>query len=236
MTLLDDAVFVPAFIVTLLEMTEVVALVFALSGGAHGFRDTVAGAIAGVAAVAAVAVVAGSALDRLPSDLLLGPSAIVLAAFAVLLFRGTVRTYRRSRAQRQGVAGAFPAPHPAVSFGAGLSVGAVETTEAVIVLLALSAPGYGWTAVAGALSAGAILVVLALLLHGQIRKIKVSTLRGTATAMLLTYAIYWGGEALHIPWPWDDLTLIPIFVAAALAVTAAVWLLGRTSLPVETKS
>ncbi len=236
MTLIDDAVFVPAFIVTLLEMTEVVALVFALSGGDHGLRDTIAGALTGVAVIGTVALLAGSALDRLPPDLLLGPSAIVLAAFTVFLFRGTLRTYRRSRAQRQGAAGAFPAAPPVVSFGAGFSVGAVETTEAVIVLLALAAPGYGWTTLAGAVSAGAILVVLALLLHGQIRKVKITTLRGAGTAMLLTYAVFWGGEALHVPWPWDDLTLLPIFGAAALVVAGTVWLLGRAPLPVETKS
>ena len=236
MVLLYAPVFVPAFLIVLLEMTEVVALVFALGAGTPGLRTAIYGALSGTALVAVVALAAGAALDRLPSAYLLGPSAIVLAAFGVFLFRSTLRSYRRAWAASQGGGGPAPATHPVVQFGGGFSVGAVETTEAVIVLLALAAPGYGFTALVAAVVAGALLVGLAWLLHGQIRRIKVPALKAAATALLFTFSVFWAGEALKFSWPGGDLVLLPIFLGAAVLVRAAVQAADRPPVRVETKS
>ncbi|MCI4353138.1 MAG: hypothetical protein L3K14_07115 [Thermoplasmata archaeon] len=235
MSLLYAPVFVPAFLIVLLEMTEVVALVFALGGGARGLRTAVWGAISGTALVAAIALVAGAAVERLPSTYVLGPSAVVLAAFGVFLFQSTVRSYRRAQAA-SGSAGPAPEPHPVVQFGSGFSVGAVEATEAVIVLLALAAPGYGFTALVAALAAGALLVGLAVMLHGQIRRIKIPALKTAATALLFTFAVFWAGETLGFHWPGSDLVLLPLFIAAALLVRGAVRVTIGPSIRVETKS
>lgn len=227
-------VFVPAFLVTLLEMTEVVALVFALSAGGRGLRVAIYGALSGVAVVALIALLAGAVLERLPSTYLLAPSAIVLAGFGVFLFQSSLRSYRRARAARAGAPP--PEPHTVVQFGGGFSVGAVEATEAVIVLLALAAPGYGVTALVGAVVAGLLLVVLAWALHGQIRRIKVPPLKAGATALLFTFAVFWAGEALKVPWPYDDLSLLPLFAVSAILVRTAIWVADRPSVRVETKS
>jgi uncharacterized membrane protein len=228
-------VFVPAFLITLLEMTEVVALVFALSAGGPELRTAIFGALSGVALIGAIALGAGTAIDRLPSSYLLGPSAVVLAGFGVFLFRSTLRAYRRARAAKEGTAAPYE-PHPVVQFGAGFSVGAVETTEAVIVLLALAAPGYGVTTLLGAITAGAILVVLAWALHGQIRRIKVPPLKAGATALLFTFSVFWAGEALHVAWPGDDLFLLPLFVIAAILVRTAIGFADRPAVRLETKT
>lgn len=235
MVLVNAAVFIPAFLITLLELTEVVALVFALSSGGAELRAAIYGALAGVALVSAIALVAGTALDRLPSSYLLGPSAIVLAGFGVFLFRSTLRSYRRARAARTGTGGGGTEPRPVVQFGAGFSVGVVETTEAVIVLIALAAPGYGFTALVGALVAGTILVALAAVLHGQIRRIKVPVLKAGATALLFTFSVFWAGEALHLSWPGSDLILLPLFGAALILVRVAISLAERPAVRVETK-
>ncbi len=73
MVLLYAPVFLPAFLITLLELTEVVALVFAVSAGGPGLRHAVYGALSGVALVSAIALVAGAAIERLPPAYLLGP-------------------------------------------------------------------------------------------------------------------------------------------------------------------
>jgi uncharacterized membrane protein len=229
-------VFVPAFLITLLEMTEVVALVFALSAGGSELRTAIFGALSGVAVVALIALGAGAAIERLPPSYLLGPSAVVLAGFGVFLFRGTLRSYRRARATKSGTAAPAPETHPVVQFGAGFSVGVVESTEAVIVLLALAAPGYGLTTILGATTAGALLVLLAWAFHGQIRRIKVPLLRLGATSLLFTFSIFWAGEALHVSWPGDDLFLLPVFVLAVIVVRLAIGLADRPVVPVETKS
>ena len=229
-------VFVPAFLITLLEMTEVVALVFAVSAGGPGLRTVIYGALSGVALVSAIALIAGAAIDRLPSTWLLGPSAVVLAAFGVFLFRSTLRSYRRAHATTQTPIGSGSLPHPVVAFGGGFSVGIVETTEAAIVLLALAAPGFGVTALVAALAAGALLVGMAWILHGQIRRIKVPLLKAGATALLFTFAAFWAGEALKVTWPLGDFSLVPLFIVAAVLVRSAVWVVERPPVRVETKS
>jgi Ca2+/H+ antiporter, TMEM165/GDT1 family len=229
-------VFVPAFLITLLELTEVVALVFAFSGEGRGLRNAIYGALSGVAVVSAIALVAGAAVERLPPTYLLGPSAVVLGGFGIFLYRSTQRSYRRARSPISGPSAPPADTPPVVHFGGGFSIGVVETTEAVIVLLALAAPGYGWTALVAALIAGAVLVALAAVLHGQIRRIKVPLLKAGATGLLFTFAVFWAGEAVGYSWPGSDLVLLPLFLVAVLLVHASIVVSLRAPVRVETNS
>ncbi len=216
-----------AFVITVLELTEVVALVFALGVEPGTLRPAALGAAAGTAAVTTLAVAAGAALLAFPERYLLWASAVVLAAFGVFLFRSTLRTYRRS----QGV-GVAPARNPAVlRFAGGFGVGAIETTEAVVVLLALTAAGAGSSAVVGAVAGGVCLVVAAGAVRERIRRIKTAWLKLGATSMVLTFSAFWAGEAAGLRWPGADLALLPIFGVALLAVRGAVELGLRRRVP-----
>lgn len=221
MTFVLPGALILAFVITLVEMTEVAVLVLALGAAEEGLRHAAAGAVAGTAVVAVIAVLVGSAVSQLPSQLLLAASAIVLTAFGVFLFRSTLRTYRQSRAR---AAGAAPTPRrpPVVHFAGGFTVGAIEAVETVVVLIPIAAAGQATAAVVGAVSAGVVLVVAVLLAHEQIRKIKTPWLKLGATALIFTYAVFWGGEALGVSWPLGDLFLIPLFVIAVVVVRAAI--------------
>ncbi len=221
-----------AFLITVLEMTEVVALVFALSADHRSVRSGALGAAGGTVLVGGIALGFGSLLVALPENLMLWAAAIVLLGFGVFLFRSTVRTYRRAHAP----ATTTPS-RPRVQFAGGFSVGVVESTEAVIVLLAIAAAGQGVSALIGAAVGGVLLVGLALLLHDRIRRIKVPQLKLAATGLLFTFAVFWAGEALRVPWPDGDLTLLPLFLVAVGLVRLGVWFVEPTSprVPVEPK-
>lgn len=212
-----------AFLITLLEMTEVVILVVAVSAEHPSARPGATGAVAGVGVVSLLAVGVGALLGAFAHLYLLWVSGILLAAFGIFLFRSTLRSYRRAAYPLQGngppreLAGA-------VQFGTGFTVGSVEAVEAVIVLLAITAAGYGLSALVGALAAGAILVVLALLVHERLRKVKVPWLKLLGTSMLFTFAGFWFGEALGVAWPGSDLFLVPLFILSILIVRGAVQL------------
>ncbi len=218
---------VVAFLITLLEMTEVVALVFALGADATSLRHGAAGAIAGTATVALVAVAFGAALVALPHSVLLWASAIVLAAFGVFLFRSTLRTFRRARAAALHPGAPVSPPHRVVQFAGGFTVGAVEATEAVVVLIALAAAGYAGSAVVGALTAGALLVAGAFLVREQIRRIKVPWLKLGATSVIFSFSVFWAGEAVGVQWPGADLFLLVLFAVAVVLVRAALELFLR---------
>lgn len=225
-----------AFLITLLEMTEVVALVFALRAEEGSVRHGALGAVAGTGVVAGIALGAGAAILALPTNYLLIAAAITLYAFGVFLFRSTRRSYRKL--WHPVTAPAAPATadrdHRAVQFGGGFTVGAVESTETVIVLLSLAAAGAGSEAVLGGLAGGAVLVGLALALHERIRKIKVPWLKLGATSMLFTFAVFWTGEVLGVAWPGADLSLLPLFVVALLFLRPAVgWLEGDPAMRFE---
>lgn len=202
-----------AFIITVIELTEVVALVFAFGAGSESIRSGAAGAIAGTAVVGVIALGFGAAIVHLPLDWLHWAAAITLAAFGVFLFRSTLKSYRRAHAGT--AAGGL---HRSLQFAGGFSVGAVETIEVVVVLIALAAGGQGTSAIVGAVGGGVVLVALAAVLHERIRRIKIPLLKLFATGMLFTFAVFWAGEAAGLNWPYADLSLIPLFVLAVVLV------------------
>ena len=221
-----------AFLITVLEMTEVVALVFALGADQRSLRSGAMGAAAGTAVVGGLALGFGAVIVAFPRSDLLWVSAVVLGAFGVFLFRSTLRSYRR--AQRPGSA---PALHPTLQFAGGFSVGAVESIEAVIVLLAIAAAGFGLSALVGAGVGGVLLIAAAAVLHDRIRRLKVPPLKLVATSLLFAFAVFWVGEAAGLPWPYADLSLVPLFLIALGLVRTAVWVLAPppATVPIETK-
>jgi len=212
---------VVALVVTVLEMTEVVALVFALSADQASIRHGATGAVAGVATIALVAAGVGAALMAVPHALLLAASAVVLACFGVFLFRSTLRTYRRELLTRSGPP-APSAPRVITQFAGGFTVGAVEATEVVVVLLALAAAGETGSAVLGAVVGGAALAGAAALVHERIRRVKTRWLKLGADGMVLAFAVFWAGEAAGVRWPGADLVLVPLFAAAVALVRGGV--------------
>jgi Ca2+/H+ antiporter, TMEM165/GDT1 family len=206
-----------AFVITLLEMTEVVALVFALRGDDDSIRHGILGATAGAGVVGALGLVSGAEIAALPERWLLLGASITLFAFGGFIFRGTRRAYRRAW-NPSSSAPASKGGEKAVQFGGGFTVGAVETTEAVIVLVALAAAGQGPSALVGAIAAVVSLLIAAAILHQHIRKVKIPLLRLGATSLLFAFATFYLGEALNVNWPLGDLILVPLFVVAILIV------------------
>jgi uncharacterized membrane protein len=241
---LDPAAVLLALVITVIELTEVVALVFALRSESGTVRTGAFGAVLGVAAVGAVTLGIGAAIRLLPTWVLLAAAAIVLTGMGVFLFRSTLKSYRRARRPSGAAAPGKPGNERVLQFTGGVTVGAVEMTEVAVVLIGVAAGGQGLAAGVGFALGSAALVAFAFALHGQIRKIKVPTLKLGATCMLFTFAVFWAGEVLAVPWPLRntaaaDLVLLPIFAVVFLAVRAALaWRLNGTpvaALPVDTK-
>jgi uncharacterized membrane protein len=228
-----------AFLVTVLELTEVVALVYALGASSRDMRPGVYGAFIGVAFVSLLTLGTGVAILRFASQAtfyLTVVSALILWCFGMFFFRSTVKTYykearRRNGLEVKGKKSILDEVGAKALFSGGFSVGCVETLEAMIVLLALSTGGFGMEAVIGFIAGGALLLVLGYLLHEQVRKIKVAPLKWFGSTMIFTFAIFWSGEALeHVgPFEWPtlltqfpDIFLVPLFVVVLVTVWLAV--------------
>lgn len=222
-------VIVAGFVITLVELTEVVALVFALSADHHTVAHGALGAVSGITVVGVVALAFGALLLTFPRGYLLWASAVVLAGFAVFLFGSTLRSYRKSRARATEAPPESSPSRSSVQFAGGFSVGAVEATEVVVVLLAFAALGYGFSALLGAVVAAVVLVAATAVVHDRIRRIKAPWLKLGANSMLFAFAVFWAGTAAGVVWPGSDLILIPLFLLGLLLVRGAVELgLRRT--------
>lgn len=227
---LNIGAFVTALLVTVVEMTEVVALVFALAADHDTVRHGALGAAGGTAFIGVLALSVGFFLIRLPDNLLLWAATLVLFGFGLFLLRSTRRTYRRQRLRAGGAPA--PASHAGLQFAGGFSIGAVEATETVVVLLALAAGGAWFSAVLGAAVGGAVLVGVASVLHERVRRVKVPALKLGATSLLFAFAVFWAGEAARYPWPGADLILLPLFLVALVLVRGIIGLDARGPVPV----
>jgi uncharacterized membrane protein len=86
--------------------------------------------------------------------------------------------------------------------------------------------------VVGAVVAGILLVAIAAVVHERIRRIKVRLLRLGGTSLVLTFAIFWAGEAAGVSWPGSDLILIPLVILVGLVVRGVIALaVPRTPVP-----
>jgi uncharacterized membrane protein len=96
----------------------------------------------------------------------------------------------------------------------GFSVGAVEAFEAAIVLVGLLPNNFASTTLG--LAGGVVIVVVSTYtLRNHVRKIKQANMKVVVSALLLSFAVFWFGEAVLVL---SDLVLIPLFVAFVLVV------------------
>ncbi len=226
-----------SFLITVLELTEVVAIVYALGAGRPSLRPGAMGSAAGVAVVGGIGILVGVGLTVIPSDITLIAGSALLWGFGFFLLRSTVKTYFKEAKKALGITdsgGHEDGEHLSdrALFAAAFSVGMVETTEAVIVLIAVAAGGYGLEALIGFAAGAALLLALGITLHEKIRTIKVPPLKWIGTSLLFTFAFFWAVESLvdagRFAWPPlpygipPDIQLVPIFLIAMLLVRSAV--------------
>lgn len=228
-----------AFFITLLEMTDVVALVYALGAGARSMRPGLVGAVGGVALVSVVAIAVGLALVGIPDALTHAVGTVIIWGFSFVLLNSTFKTYRRE-AQRKAGQKVQKKEHPPPEaltnrdlVVTGFAVGCGETIEAAIPLLALSATSGSSPVVVGALFAGVVIIVAAYFLHEHIKRIKIPLMKWVATSLLFAFAMLWTLETLgnltviYFPVYWGsiptDILLIPFLIFTLGMVRYAVY-------------
>ncbi|EQD76534.1 conserved hypothetical protein, membrane, partial [mine drainage metagenome] len=112
-----------------------------------------------------------------------------------------------------------PKEHEKVDEGKGItttafSVGAIESFEAAIVLVALFPQGYDST-LEGLIAGIIIVVIAAYILRTQVRKVKQAIMKILVSSLLLTFAVFWYLESFIAI---NDILLFPIFAGFFLFV------------------
>lgn len=206
--LFEVAIFLAALGITALELVEASAVGLALYGDSK--RPSAFLYISsGIVAVFAPMFVIGAIITLLPDVY------VRIVGGALLLYFGLrlVKSARKSVLRRRK--GAVSIEHFEKGIMAtGFSVGAVEAFEAAIVLVALL-PNNFQSTVFGMGTGIAFVIVATYLLRNQVRKVKQANMKVVVSSLLLSFSVFWFGEAFV---ELSDFVLIPLFIVFALIV------------------
>ncbi len=204
----DVAIFLTALGITALELVEAAAVGLALYGDTKRPSAFLYVGL-GIVAVFVPMFLLGALITLLPDVYVRLVGGVLLLYFGLRLVKSARKSVLRSRK------GGFSQAHFEKGIMAtGFSVGAVEAFEAAIVLVALLPNNFQSTVLG--MGAGICVVVAATyLLKTQVRKVKQANMKVVVSALLLSFAVFWFGEAFVEV---NDIVLVPLFVAFALIV------------------
>ena len=204
----DVAIFLAAIGITTLELVEAAAVGLALYGDSK--RPAAFFYVAlGVIAVFVPMFMLGVLITLLPDVYVRLVGGTLLLYFGLRLVKSARRSVIRSRTEVSSL------EHFEKGIMAtGFSVGAVEAFEAAIVLVVLL-PNNFQSTVFGMGTGIAVVVFATYLLRNQVRKVKQANMKVVVSALLLSFAVFWFGEAFV---DLSDLTLVPLFLVFFLVV------------------
>jgi uncharacterized membrane protein len=211
------AVFLGAFVGSLIELVEVLAVVLVV-GRVAGWRNALVGAGGAVGLVAFAAVVVGSGLALIPARPLEFLAGAILLAFGQAWARSATKSYGGvqeasgegdeglgERLAREGGRGGWDAVALATAFKSSL----LESFEIAIVVIGLGTAGGHWyEAIGGALVASVVLICVAFWLRASLETVPVKPAKFIAAALLMGFGTYWVGEGIGFGWPGGMISLI----------------------------
>lgn len=207
----DVPILLAATGIVILEMSEASAVGLALYGDSKK-ESVFLWVFLGVLVVFIPTAVAGNYIAYFPVFYVRIFSALLLLYFGLRLMKSA----RRSVKFTLGIKAKSHHEEP-VERGlnaTAFSVGTVESFEAAIVLVALFPNSY-FSTMFGVAIGSVVVLISAVVLRSQIRKIKQANMKVAVSALLLTFSAFWFAESVvSVP----DLILIPLFALFFLLV------------------
>lgn len=227
-----------AFLASLVEFVEALTIVLAV-GTVRGWRSSLTGTIAGVGFLALLVAIFGPALQRIPLTTLQLVVGILLLLFgmrwlrkAILRAAGVIDLRDESAIYANEtalLASEGPAPArtrlDAVAVATSFKAVCLEGLEVIFIVIATGIGGMLVPAIIGAAAAGALVVIIGLIVRKPLARVPENTLKFTVGVLLSAFGVFWIGEGLHFPWLGEDLALVGLIAgflaASALAVRLA---------------
>ena len=232
------AVFLGAFVGSLIELVEVLAVVLVV-GRVAGWRNALVGAGSAVGLVAVAALVVGRGLALVPARPLELLAGLILLAFGQAWARSVTKYYGGAleahddevRLQEQLARGGGRGGWDAVAVATAFKSSLLESFEIAIVVIGLGTVGGNWfEAIGGALVATAALVCFAFWLRASLERVPVKPAKFIAATLLMGFGTYWVGEGMGFAWPGGMLSLLWLpLLWGLLMAGGAVFLRSRRS-------
>lgn len=223
----------PAFLASVVEFVEALTIVLAV-GVTRGWRSALLGALAGTVLLAVLVLAFGPALALVPIAILQLVVGTLLLLFglrwlhkAVLRTSGVVALhdeagiYEHHRAQL--AAGGDAQPFDFAGFITAFKSVVLEGLEIVFIVIAVGATaGALIPATIGAALAGVVVIGAGVAVKAPLSRVPENTLKFVVGVLLSSFGTFWTGEALGVPWPGDDLSLVLLAVAYVAVALVAV--------------
>ncbi len=223
-----------AFLASLVEFVEALTVVLAV-GSVRGWPGALAGAGVALAVLLALIAVLGTALTRIPLDVIQLVVGVLLLLFglrwlrkAILRSAGIIPLHDEAEAfaketaamRRLGGGGGWDR----VAFAAAFQITMLEGTEVVFIVIAIGAGGAGLLLPAslGALAALLLVVVLGLLIHRPLASVPENALKFTVGVLLSAFGCFWMGEGIGLDWPGGDGSILALVMGFLIAAGIAV--------------
>jgi len=233
---------VAAFLASLVEFVEALTIVLAV-GTVRGWRSSLIGTAAGVIFLALLVMLFGPALQHIPLTTLQLVVGILLLLFgmrwlrkAILRAAGVIGLHDETAIYAKETAllqseGAAPvrARLDAVAVATSFKAVSLEGLEVIFIVIATGVGGMLVPAILGAAAAGALVVIVGIIVRKPLARVPENTLKFSVGVLLSAFGVFWIGEGLRFPWIGEDLALIGL-IAGFLAVSMlAVSLVRRRS-------
>jgi len=225
-----------AFAASAVEAVEALTIVLAV-GVLRGWRAPALGAGAGVAVLAALVLALGPLLGHLPLPPLQFGIGLLLLLFglgwlrkAALRAAGVIPLHDEAAifaAETRRLGGQAASGRRQADWLAGMTAFKavlLEGLEIVFIVIAVGAArGMLVPAALAAAAACALVLAAGLAVHRPLTRVPENTLKFAVGVMLASFGVFWLGEGLGVPWPGEDLILLPfmaLFLAAGLGAAA----------------
>ncbi len=228
---------VAAFLASLVECIEALTVVLAV-GSVRGWRSALTGAAAALAVLAAIVAILGSALSRIPLQLIqlvVGAMILlfglrwlrkaILRSAGLIPMRDEQAAFQKNTASMRGAANNTSGLDK-LAFTAAFNITMLEGTEVVFIVIALGARGLVLPVSLGAIAALLVVVALGFALHRPLARVPENTLKFFVGVLLSSFGTFWISEGANLHWPGPasanpDIA-IPCLMLAYLAL--ALWL------------
>jgi Ca2+/H+ antiporter, TMEM165/GDT1 family len=224
-----------AFLSSLVEVVEAFTIILAVAT-VRGWRPASLGAVAGLVLLALIVAAFGPLLGFIPLRMLQFAVGLLLLLFgmrwlrkAILRAAGIIALHDealafaaetaelREQAQRQAAR---------LDWLAGLAsfkAVVLEGLEVVFIVIAVGA-GRGLVVPAslGALAAAVLVLAVGMAVHRPLARVPENALKFAVGVMLSAFGVFWVGEGLGVPWPWEDLAIPGIALIFLLSAFAGV--------------
>lgn len=233
-----------AFLASFVEFVEALTIVLAV-GVVRGWRPALTGTVAGVAVLTVIVVLLGPLLGQIRIEILQLVVGVLLLLFGMRWLRKAIlrgagiiplhdetAAFEAETAQLRAEGPVATIMLDPVAVATTFKAVVLEGIEVVFIVIAIGSTGDMLIpASIGAAAAGAVVILLGLVLHRPLARVPENALKFAVGVLISAFGVFWVGEGLGLHWPGGDLAIIVLALILLAVSLLSIRTIGRPLAP-----